>query len=233
MPGVRSDGSHVSSFVWMKFLESAPERYDRGVRLLSGGRIEDVYQQIANWVASPGKRVLDMGCGTGGVSLACAARGAQVVAIDINAGMLEIARAKPMPRDCGGAIEWIELGVAEIQDRFPEASFDAIVSCLLFSELSAEERAYALDIAHSSLVRGGRLVVADETLPSTRSARLWHHVRRFPLVALTYVLTQTGTQPVEHLVERVRDAGFGHVEEKRLWGDTFAIVHGVREEAAP
>ncbi|RLB41398.1 MAG: hypothetical protein DRH23_17850, partial [Deltaproteobacteria bacterium] len=72
----------MSSFVWMKFLESAPERYDRGVELLSGGRITDVYEQIAEHVASPGNRVLDVGCGTGGVPFACAARGANGVGVD-------------------------------------------------------------------------------------------------------------------------------------------------------
>lgn len=30
--------SVVSSFVWMKVLKSAPERYDLGVRMLSRGR---------------------------------------------------------------------------------------------------------------------------------------------------------------------------------------------------
>jgi len=221
----------MSSFVWMKFLESAPERYDRGVQLLSGGRIHDVYQQLAERAASPGARVLDLGCGTGEVALACAARGAQVVAMDINAGMLEIARAKPVPPEQGGTIEWLELGVAELQDRFAEASFDAIVSCLLFSELSPDEQAYALDIARSRLVLGGHLLIADETLPSTAWARARYHLRRLPLVALTYVLTQASTQPVAHLAERVRRAGFSQVEEQRLWGDTFVIVQGMREEA--
>ena len=37
----------MSSFAWMKFLESAPERYDRGMQLLSRGRIGDVYERIA------------------------------------------------------------------------------------------------------------------------------------------------------------------------------------------
>ena len=220
----------MSSFVWMKFLESAPERYDRGVELLSGGRIADVYEQIAGYAASPGKRVLDVGCGTGGVSLACAARGAHVVAIDSNAGMLDIARAKPVPSGRGGDIEWIELGLAEIEDRFGEAHFDAIVFCLVFSELSPDEQTYALDIARSRLVSRGCLVIADETLPSSRKQRLWHRMRRLPLSLLTYALTQTSTRPVEHLVDRMGHAGFEQAEEARLWGDTFFVARAVRAD---
>jgi ubiquinone/menaquinone biosynthesis C-methylase UbiE len=218
----------MSSFVWMKFLESAPERYDRGLRLLSAGRIQEAYEAIADRVAAPGKRILDMGTGTGGVALACAARGAKVVAIDINAQMLEVARAKPVS---SGTVEWLELGIAEIEDKLAESSFDAVVSCLLFSELSDDEQAYALQIARSRLVPGGALVIADETRPATPAARAWYQLRRFPLAALTYLLTQTSTQPVEHLAARIRNAGFGQLEERRLWGDTFLIVYAVREEA--
>lgn len=218
----------MSSFVWMKFLESAPERYDRGIQLLSRGRIADIYERIADYAASPGKRVLDVGCGTGGVALACAARGAHVVAIDSNAGMLEVARAKPLPYDCVGDIKWLELGLAEIEDRFGEAALDAITFCLVFSELSADEQAYALNIARSRLMLGGHLVIADETLPSLKLQRAWYRLRRFPLVAATYVLTQASTRPIEHLADRIRSAGFGHVEETRLLGDRFVIVHAVR-----
>ncbi|MGB8224754.1 MAG: corrinoid protein-associated methyltransferase CpaM [Polyangiales bacterium] len=221
----------MSSFVWMKFLESAPERYDRGIRLLSRGRIGNVYEQIATLAASPGKRVLDLGCGTGGVALACAARGAHVVAIDSNAEMLEIARRKATRVDRGADVEWLELGIAEVQDRFGEAAFDSIVSCLVFSELSADEQSYALDIARSRLVPAGHLVIADETLPSSKAQRAWHYLRRLPMSIATYVLTQTTTQPVELLADKIRDAGFQRVEETRLWGNTFVIVHAMRGEA--
>jgi demethylmenaquinone methyltransferase/2-methoxy-6-polyprenyl-1,4-benzoquinol methylase len=223
----------MSSFVWMKFLESAPERYDRGIRLLSRGRIGNVYEQIATLAASPGKRVLDLGCGTGGVALACAARGAHVVAVDSNAEMLEIARRKATPVDRGADVEWLELGIAEVQDRFGEAAFDSIVSCLVFSELSADEQSYALDIARSRLVPAGHLVIADETLPSSKAQRAWYYLRRLPMSIATYVLTQTSTQPVEFLADKIRDAGFQHVEETRLWGNTFVIVNAMRGEAVP
>lgn len=87
----------MSSFVWMNVLESAPVRYDRGIQMLSHGRITGVYERIAELAAAPGKRILDIGCGTGGVTLACAAKGADVVGLDVDSGMLTVARSKPIP----------------------------------------------------------------------------------------------------------------------------------------
>jgi len=216
----------MSSFVWMKVLESAPERYDRGIRILSRGRIEDVYARIAELVAAPGKRILDVGCGTGGVSLACASRGAKVTGIDIDAGMLEVARNKPAPEN--GSVEFLELGAAEIEDRFAESSLDAVVSCLAMSELSREEQDYTLRVAWSRLVPGGSLVIADETLPESGLSRLLFRLRRLPVAAATYLLTQTTTRPIPDLTARVRAAGFARVTDERMWSGSFLLVHATK-----
>jgi ubiquinone/menaquinone biosynthesis C-methylase UbiE len=216
----------MSSFVWMKILESAPQRYDRGIRMLSRGRIENVYRHIASLVAAPGKRILDIGCGTGGVSLACAARGATATGIDIEAGMLEVARNKPVP--AGGSVEFLELAAVEIEDRFAERSLDAVVSCLAMSEMSPDEQDYALRAAYSRLVPGGVIVIADETVPKGRLQRLAYWLRRLPLAAATYLLTQTTTRPVRNLCHRVRAAGFCSIEAERMWSGSFVIVHGVK-----
>jgi demethylmenaquinone methyltransferase/2-methoxy-6-polyprenyl-1,4-benzoquinol methylase len=212
----------------MKVLESTPERYDRGILMLSGGHIPEVYRRLAEEVAAPGRRVLDIGCGTGGASFACAARGAKVVGIDIDAGMLEVARRKPAPE--GGTVQFIQLGAAEIEDRFRPGSFDAVVSCLAMSELSSEEQRYALHVAYSRLVPGGRIVVADETLPEGALARIAHRLRRLPVAAATYLLTQTTTRPVVGLEGRVREAGFVDVHVERLDQGSFLIVSGRKGE---
>lgn len=219
----------MSSFVWMKVLESAPERYDRGLRMLSRGRIDDVYERMAAMVAAPGKRILDIGCGTGGVSLACAARGATVTGIDIDAGMLEVARNK---RVCGpGSVAFLELGAAEIEDRFAEQSLDAIVACLTMSELSPQEQDYVLRVAYSRLIQGGAIVIADETVPERAIPHLLYALSRLPLLVLTYLLTQTTTRPVIGVAKRVQAAGFANVKEKRLWRETFIIVQGLKDKS--
>jgi ubiquinone/menaquinone biosynthesis C-methylase UbiE len=219
----------MSSFVWMKVLESAPERYDLGIRMLSSGRIQQAYDRIATLAAKPGKRVLDIGCGTGGVSLACAARGAVVTGIDVDPGMLEVARRKPVPTP--GSVAFIELAAAEIEDRFEEESFDAVVSCLAMSEMLPDEQDYVLRVANARLVPGGVIVIADETMPEGVFSRLAYRLRRFPTALAAYLLTQTTTRPVRNLSPRLRAAGFSTATEERMWSGNFLIVHGLKGPA--
>jgi demethylmenaquinone methyltransferase/2-methoxy-6-polyprenyl-1,4-benzoquinol methylase len=217
----------MASYVFMRVLESSARRYDRGMRLLSRGRIHRVYETVAERVASPGRRVLDIGCGTGAVALACAARGADVTAIDINAEMLEVARSKEVVSLRGGTVEWLELGLAEIEDRFGPDSFDGVTACLLLSELSDDERSYLLAIASSRLAPGGDLVLADEVVPASWPARLLYHLGRLPQAIAASLVAQTTTRPVADLVEQVVDAGFVDVTEERVLAD-FTVVHGYR-----
>lgn len=216
----------MSSFVWMKVLESTPERYDRGISMLSGGRIGEVYQRIAEIAAVPARRVLDIGCGTGAVTLACAARGAVVTGIDINAEMLDVARAKPVPE--GGSAVFLQRAAAEIEDLFGEASLGAVVSCLAFSEMSVEEQGYALETALTRLVPGGVIVIADEAEPATGFGRLLHRLRRLPVVVATYLVTQTSTRPLAGLTGRMRAAGFAEVTQERMLSGAFLIARGRR-----
>lgn len=223
----------MSSYVYMKYLESAPERYDAGVQRLSGGAIASVYERIAELAgAAQGRRILDVGCGTGGVTLACAARGAEVVGIDKNPGMLDVARRKLAEKPPPGAVELIELGALEIEDGFAERSFDAVVSCLLMSELLPEERSYMLASARSRIRSGGVLVIAAEVVPRTRWQRVRRKLFRLPSEAWTYLLTQQSTEPVPDLAALVTSAGFSSVSEERLGHDDFAIV-SARLEGTP
>jgi len=212
----------------MKVLESAPERYDRGIRLLSGGAVSSVHARVAELVAAEGKRVLDVGCGTGNLTLACAERGANVVGIDIDAGMLAVARRKKPNR---GSVEWVELGAMEIEDRFGLGEFDAAVSCLAFSELSLAEQAYVLRILRGRVKPGGRIAIADEVLPKKGFGRLWSRLARVPHAIVTYVLTQTTTRPVDGLEERIREAGYADVTEERFPAN-LVVVSALNPEAS-
>ncbi len=70
----------------------------------------------------PGERSLDLATGTGGVALAAARRGAEVVAVDWSPGMVNFLTA----RATGEGIEGISVRVIDGQNLdFPTAHFDA------------------------------------------------------------------------------------------------------------
>lgn len=218
----------MSSSVFMKVLESSPHRYDRGILMLTRGRIKEVYLKIAEIVAAPGKLILDIGCGTGNVSLACAAGGAKVVGIDINAEMLEVAREKVKVAGLDDRVELLELGVAELGGRIGEGSLDAAVSCLTFSELTRDERAYALELVLRLLKPGGAILIADEVVPEGNLRRFSHELARLPFAAATYVVTQATTHPLRDPSEILRNIGYVGVESTSLWGGSFAIIRGFK-----
>jgi demethylmenaquinone methyltransferase/2-methoxy-6-polyprenyl-1,4-benzoquinol methylase len=208
----------------MRVLESAPSRYDRGIRLLTRGGLDVAYDFLAAQVQA-GQRVLDIGCGTGALTLRAAARGAQVLGIDINPEMLTIARTQVEGRGLSEQVELRELGVAEL-DAESDESFDVVMSGLCFSELSPDERRYALRQAHRLLRADGLLLLADETRPDTIGRKLAHGIIRIPLAILTYLLTQTTTHAVPNLAGQVREAGFSieHIRHNRLHDFTALIA---------
>lgn len=220
------------SFVYMKILESAPLRYDRGLRILSRGRIERVYSRIAEIAAAPGRSILDIGCGTGGAALACAALGGEVVGIDRDPAMLEVARSKPTAA-LRGSVDWVELGAAEIGDRFPPESFDAAVACLSFSEFPDEERSYVLEVVRGRLRPNGILVIADEVLPPSGPGRMAHHLRRLPFAVAAFLVTQSTTHALRDPTEAVRAAGYSDIELERCDLGSFVILSARRGTDPP
>jgi 2-polyprenyl-3-methyl-5-hydroxy-6-metoxy-1,4-benzoquinol methylase len=79
-----------------------------------------------------GQRALDMGCGTGRLSLELARRGAQVTGVDFSARMLAAARAQAV-RD-GLAIEFVEHDMHEPL-TFNRGSYDLVTSGLVLEHI--------------------------------------------------------------------------------------------------
>lgn len=196
----------MSTYVLMRLLESAPHRYDLGIRLLTLGAVDRAYDRLAGHFEA-GQRILDIGCGTGALTLRAARRGATVKGIDINPEMLEIAQSRAREAGLEDRIEFREMGVAELDGEPPE-SFDIVMSGLCFSELGEGELDFGLAQAKRILKPTGRLIVSDEVKPSGRIRRVVLSVIRAPVVILTYFISGQTTHALENLPDRVKKEGF-------------------------
>lgn len=216
------------SYVYMKALESAPERYERGMRLLTLGRLERVRNKIAARL-SPGERVLDLGCGTGALAVQLAQQGCQITGVDISPPMLSQAARRVRQASLGEQVRLLELGAVELDTAFEDGTFDAVVSTLVFSELSRDEIAYTVAECWRILRPGGQLLVADEVLPESTLGRIGAFLLRLPFAVLAYILTQNTTHQVAGLRAQIEQAGFRIVDEEDYLAGTLRLFAAKKE----
>jgi SAM-dependent methyltransferase len=110
-----------------------------------------------------GRRLLDVGCGTGKSFLPMLERGWRVTACDISPSMLELARAK--------AGDEVELSVADMRElpRFGEFDLVWALDDAINYLLSGEELAEALSGMRANMAPGGLLMFDVNTLLSYRT----------------------------------------------------------------
>jgi demethylmenaquinone methyltransferase/2-methoxy-6-polyprenyl-1,4-benzoquinol methylase len=151
-----------------------------------------------------------------------------VLGFDISPPMLEVAREKVDAAGLSDNVELVEMGISGM-DKLADDEFDLVMSTLVFSELSHDERVYALDHAFRVLRRGGRLAIADETTPRGRWKRLLYRALRLPLLLVTFAVTQTTTTAVDGLADLVSQAGFDIESEVRGRLDSTVYLTAVKE----
>jgi ubiquinone/menaquinone biosynthesis C-methylase UbiE len=212
----------MSTYILMKILESAPNRYDRGIRILTLGRLTKIYDRLTSYI-NKRQNVLDIGCGTGALTVRAALKGAKVKGIDINPQMLEIAQMRVNKANLKKNIKLCEMGVAEIGNEKAD-SYNAVMSSLCFSELTRDELNYALKEIKRILSPGGLLLIADEAVPKNPFKRVGNWLIRFPLMMITYIFTQTATRAIRDLPHKIIGAGF-IIESIRLsWMENFVEI---------
>lgn len=215
------------SYAYMKVLESAPGRYERGMRLLTLGRLGRMRDEIVGRL-DPGERVLDLGCGPGALAVQLAQAGCQVTGIDISPAMLAQAEQRACREGVARRVTLRELGVGELDTAFGDASFDAVVSVLLFSELSDDEIGFALTQSWRILKPGGTLLIADEVRPDSALGRAATFLLRLPFVAVAFVLAQTTTHQVAGLGDRIGEAGFRMLDTRSYLLETLRLFAAQR-----
>ncbi len=214
----------------MKWLETSPKDYDRGIQILTLGRSKRIKQDIVNQYIQPGLHVLEIGCGTGTLTSMMAEKGAYVTAIDASPRMLAEAQANIPAERLEKHVSLKYMHATLIGESFPPSSFDLIVSTLVFSELSLEEQRFILDACLSLLTPEGRLIIADEVLPDGLLTRTLYTLIRLPLVLLTWLLTRTSTRALRNFIDELNQSGYFPWEVESYLGGSLVLYEAVPRE---
>lgn len=182
--------------------------------LFSRGKAFRAFRQRTMQLAAlqPGEAVLDVGCGTGILTLETASLvgpTGHVAGIDPSSQQLFRARKKASRRRLSpefhpGVIEHLP---------FPDQSFDVVVSSLMMHHLPAPVKRQGLVQIARVLKSGGRLLIADFTHKQDRKGR----AARF----------HAGGSRLPDLVARVEEAGFVRVETEEMPPPRFSAFPGV------
>lgn len=161
-----------------------------------------------------GQRVLDLGCGTATLTILMKQihPEAQVVGLDGDPKVLEIARAKIAQAGLDIALDE---GMA-FQLPYPDRSFDRVLSSLLFHHLTPENKARTLREVFRVLKPDGELHVADLGKPS--NALMYS-------ISLIMRRLEEAKDNVKGLLPLMfRDAGFEQVREPARYATIFGTL---------
>jgi len=224
--------------VFMKWLETSPKNYERGIRILTLGRLRHLREKIVRDYVRVGTRVLEIGCGTGALAAMMARGGARVIGIDASPAMLAEARKRVAVEGLEKRVTLRQMNAALVGERFPPASFDLIVSALVYSELPPDERRYLLNACAGLLAPGGQLLIADEVIPARPLAKSLFYLIHWPLVMLTWLLTRTSTAALRDFDPLLAQTGFRARPAASYLGGSLVLYealpdHEARPQAEP
>jgi len=140
-------------------------------------RFTDIGLQMLN--VQPNESVLEIGCGTGHALIEFADSGAQVVAMDISEGMINVARKRIQNK-----VQKRSVGLCQgdgLSIPFLEKQFDTVFLSFTLELFDTPEIPITLSECHRVLKSGGRIGVVTLAKQETSAVRIyeWFH-RQIP-----------------------------------------------------
>ena len=208
-----------------KMFDGVANRYDFLNDLLSLGRTKAWRKVVTSIIGpKPGLKILDIAAGTGSSTRPLVDAGADVIALDFSAGMIEIGRKRHKD------IKFVQGDALNLP--FEENVFD--VTTISFGLRNTSNIDSALKDSLRVTKSGGKIVIAEFSHPSNSIFRLIYLnylMKAIPIIskkisknpdAYVYLAESIRTWPnQEGLASKMRDAGWKSV----AWQDlTFGIV---------
>lgn len=207
----------------MKALEKKAEKYDKGIKNLTLGRLPKIKKYILDNLVNKDETVLDIGMGTGTFAILCAKKGAKVTGIDYSEKMLEVAKRNIELEGLTESLQIIKMPVIELDEKFSDKSFDKITAILSFSEFYRDEQDFCLKQINRILKDDGEFILVDEVKPKKVWKKIVYFFIRIPLVIITYFKSQLTTKSLKNLEERLESYKFSLIEEKYYLLDTLKL----------
>lgn len=197
--------------------------YDFFSRLIGLGVNQSNSRMVVEMAGiKPGDRVLDVGCGTGNLTLTAAAAvgpSGSVAGIDASPEMVD--KARKNAGRFGRAVDF-QLGLIE-KIPYPAASFDLVVNRLMIHHLPDDLKRRGLAEILRVLRPGGSLFIADF---KARSNTLLGHL------ALAFARHRMMQTDLSGLVAMVKEAGFVEVASGPTASAFLAFVRGRKPAAS-
>ncbi len=194
--------------------------------------------------SSTGRRVVDLGCGSGASTVALLdALGespAAVIGVDASAGMLEQARRKAWPQ----GVRFVHDDAVGFLRTVPTGTVDLVFAAYLLRNV--DEPDGLLTEVRRVLRPGGALAVHDYSVAGSRRARvIWSLVCRLVIIPLSHVLRSDPDlhrylrdsvlrfDSVEQICARLTRAGLAPLRHRTYAGWQRGLVHTVLASAPP
>jgi demethylmenaquinone methyltransferase/2-methoxy-6-polyprenyl-1,4-benzoquinol methylase/phosphoethanolamine N-methyltransferase len=217
----RSDHSHTHP-------ETAPDtqgrtirwadHYDLVVKLLTLGKENNIRRETIQRAAiAKGETILDVGCGTGTLTLLAKAEtgeSGKVYGIDAASEMIAVAQQKSHQQKLDVDFQ---TGLIEALP-FPDKTFDVVLSSMMAHHLPPDLKQRGLAEIYRVLKPGGRLVVVDIKRPETL-------IQRLGILTLAHHELKTDVRDLMPIMDRI---GFVNKQAGNMSWGALGFVRGSR-----